>query len=152
MKMVYMCRTRGGGGEGCLWSCPSPKMGGFQSGHSRKKQGILEIKITKKRFFCLFFKRGSFRSAQVGKSGTKNCIFLKRGSFGAAHAEKVESLGAAKAEKMGGGGLSRGTYPYCPYMGVPPSPPPQVPTYRPSMNILNKQQTNIFLSLAIRGG
>ena len=35
------------------------------------------------------------------KCGTKNCIFLKRGSFGAAQVEKVEALGAAKAEKRG---------------------------------------------------
>ena len=49
-------------------------------------------------------------------------IFLKRGvgvSFGAVQVEKVESLGAADAEKWG---LSGGTYPYCPKVGVLPAP------------------------------
>ena len=37
--------------------------GGFQGGHSREKQGILELKITKKRiFFCPY--KWSLGSAQ----------------------------------------------------------------------------------------
>ena len=44
-------------------------------------------------------------------------IFSKGGYLRAARVEKVESLGAAKAENRG---LSRGTYPYCPNMGIPP--------------------------------
>ena len=48
MKLVYMCRTGFKNGE--LGSGPSLKMRGFQSGHSREKQGILELKITKKLF------------------------------------------------------------------------------------------------------
>ena len=82
---------------GGLGSGPSLKMGGFQSGHSRDKHGILELKIKKR----IFFKTRVFSICQGQKSGTKNCIFLKRGSFGAAQVEKAESLGAAKAEKWG---------------------------------------------------
>ena len=66
--------------------------GAFRTGPRVK--GVLDLKITKKHIFC--WKWGSFQAAQV---------------------EKVESLGAAKA-KMGEG-LSHGTYPYCPNMGVP---------------------------------
>ena len=54
------------------------------------------------------------------KSRTKNCIFLKRGSFGVAYVETVE---LPSPKNGGGGGLLHGTYPYCPYMGVPPTPP-----------------------------
>ena len=67
LKFVYMCR---GGGD--LGSGPSLKMeGGARVSErsltgSRKKQGILELQITKKRIF--FLKRGAFRSAQVGKA------------------------------------------------------------------------------------
>ena len=50
-----------------LGSSPSLKKGDFHSDHLREKQEILELKITKKRSFC-FGKRGSFRSAQVGKA------------------------------------------------------------------------------------
>ena len=109
---------------GGLGSGPLLKMGGFQSGHSREKQGILELKITNRR---IFLTRVSFRSAQVGKAEQGIVYVWKRAFFGAAHVEKVESKGAANAEKLGwgmGGGLSRGTYPYCPYMGVTPPPPP----------------------------
>ena len=81
--------------------------GGFQSGHSRGKQGILELKITKKRIYIFQTKVSSICPGR--KSGIKNFIFLKRGPFGAAQVEKIESLGAAKAEKRGGGGLSRVT-------------------------------------------
>ena len=87
---------------------------GFQIGHSREKQGILKLRITKKR---ICFKTRVFSICPGRKSGTKNCIFSKRGSFGAAQVEKVESLGAAKAEN---GGLLHGTYPYSPYMGILP--------------------------------
>ena len=88
MKLVYMCRTgfKNAGGGGGLGSGPSLKMGGFQSGPSREKQGILELKITKK---GIFFKTGVFSNCPGRKSGTKNCIFLKRGSFGAAQIEKM---------------------------------------------------------------
>ena len=57
---------------------------------------MLKLKITKKR---IFFKRGSFRSAQVGKAEKRAVYVLKMGSFGAAQGEKVEALGEAKAEK-----------------------------------------------------
>ena len=92
MKLVYMCRI--GFKNGGLGSGPSLKMWGFQSGHSREKQGILKIKITKKR---IFFKTRVFSICPGRKSRTKNCIFLKRRSFGATQIEKV---------------------------GVPPLPPP----------------------------
>ena len=50
MKLVYMCRT--GFKNGGLREHPLTEMGGggFQSGHSWEKQGILELEITKKRF------------------------------------------------------------------------------------------------------
>ena len=73
---------------GGLGSGPSLKMVGFQSGHSREKQGILEIKITKK---LIFFKTRVFSICPGRKSRTKNCIFLKRRSFGATQVENVES-------------------------------------------------------------
>ena len=78
MKLVYICRAlfKNGGGGG-LKERPLTENAGhgcFQRGLSREKQGIWELKITKKRIF--FLKRRSFRSAQVGKSRTKNCIFL----------------------------------------------------------------------------
>ena len=86
--------------------------GAFRAAPRGKKQGVLDLK-------------------DVGKSGTKNCIFLKRGSFGAAKVEKVESLGAPKAEKWGcggcgGGGLSRGTYPHTRTVLIWEYPPPRV--------------------------
>ena len=58
-----------------------------------------------------------------GAKNNKHTFFLKGGSFRAAHAEKVESVGAAKAKHGGGGALEGvgGTYPYCPNMGVPHS-------------------------------
>ena len=94
---------------GGLGSSSSLKMGGggFQSGHSREKHGILELKITKK---CLFFKTMVFSICPSRKSGTKNCIFFKRGSFGAAQVEKVESLVSAKAEKCVWGGGFRAAH------------------------------------------
>ena len=45
---------------GGLGSGPSLKMGGFQSCHSREKQGILELKIIKK---CTFFLNDKTESA-----------------------------------------------------------------------------------------
>ena len=65
MKLVYMCRT--GFKNGGLGERPFTENGGIQSGPSGEKQGILELKITKKRIY-IFFKRGSFRSGQVGKA------------------------------------------------------------------------------------
>ena len=49
MKLVYMCYA--GFKNGGLGSGPSLKIGGFQSGLSREKQGILELKITKNVYF-----------------------------------------------------------------------------------------------------
>ena len=93
MKLLYMCRTGFKNGGGVLRERPSQKMGGFQSAHSRKKQGI-----------------------------------LKWVSFGAAHVEKVESLGAAKAEKVGvwggGGWCFRAAHTRTVRIWDPPSPPP----------------------------
>ena len=66
------------------------KRGGgcFQSGPSREKQGIWELKITKKRIF--FFKRRSFRSAEVGKAEQRMVYFKKKGSLVVAYVERVE--------------------------------------------------------------
>ena len=46
--------------------------GGFQSGPSMKIEGVLELKITKKR---IFLKGGSFGAAQVGKVEQTNVYF-----------------------------------------------------------------------------
>ena len=62
-----------------------------------KKKEVLELKIT--------------------NEGTY--ISLKRRIFSAAQVEKVDSLGAARPKNVG---LSPGTYPYCPNMGVLPPP------------------------------
>ena len=74
MKVVYMCRTEfengGGGVKG--GSGPSVKMGGFHSGSSLKNEGILELKITKKRIFLI---GRSFGEAQVGKLEQTNVCF-----------------------------------------------------------------------------
>ena len=77
---------------------------------------------------------------------------MKKGSFGAAHVKNVESLGAAKAEKwgggkggwMGGGGVvSRGTYPYCPDVLIWEYPPhSQVPTYQPTQHEHSQETAN----------
>ena len=48
------------------------KMGGFQSGPSLKIEGVLELKITKKR---MFLKGGSFGVAQIGKVEQTNVYF-----------------------------------------------------------------------------
>ena len=129
MKLVYICRTgfkNGGpaaGGGGGLGSSPSLKIGSFQSGHSREKQVILELKIPKKRMF--YYNEGLFDLPR-SENQNKEFYIFEKGSFGAVQVENVESLGAAKAEKWGkGGGLSRGKYPpFCPYMGIPPRPHP----------------------------
>ena len=69
----------GGGGLG---SGPTLKMGASGRAATRgEKQGILELKITKKRNF--FFNTLIFSICRGRKSGTKNCICLKKGSFGA---------------------------------------------------------------------
>ena len=108
------------------------KMGGLKSGPSLKmrgwgvlserlltgKTGDLGVKNIKKMY--IFVKRRSFRSAQIGKAEQRIVYFWKGFWSGLCRNSRV-----AKSEKWGWvGGLSRGTYPYCPYMGVPPPPPP----------------------------
>ena len=59
----------------------------------------MELKITKKR---IFFKRGTFGAAQIGKVEQLKYIFENGGgSFGAAQVEKVLSFGAAQANNGG---------------------------------------------------
>ena len=111
MRVVYMCRPEFENGG--LRSGPSLKMGGFQSGPSLKNEGNFGTKNNRETYI---FKRGVFWSSPGRISGRHKCICLKRGSFGAIQVEKVESLGAAHAEKWG---LLGGTYPYCPNIGVP---------------------------------
>ena len=74
MKWVYICRTRFKNGG--LGSDLSLKMGGFQSGHSREKTGDFGAKNNKETLIHVF-KRGSFRSAQVGKAEQRIVYFLK---------------------------------------------------------------------------
>ena len=57
---------------GGLGSGPSLKMVGFESCPLLKNEGIMELKTTKKR---IFFKRGSFGAAQVGKVEQTNVYF-----------------------------------------------------------------------------
>ena len=87
-------------------------MGGLGSGPTQKKWGVgggserplIENRGgfgTKNNKETYIFKRRIFWSSPGRKSGTDKCIFLKRGSFGAVQVEKVESLGAAQAEKCG---------------------------------------------------
>ena len=59
-------------------------MGGFQSGHSREKQGILKIKR-------IFFKTRSFRSAQVGKAEQRIVYFWKGGLLKRPRSKNVAS-------------------------------------------------------------
>ena len=81
-----------------MCAAQSFKMRGFQSGPSLKIEGVLELRIRKKR---IFLKGGSFGAAQVGNVELTSVYFWKGGSFGAVQVEKVESLGAAQAEKCG---------------------------------------------------
>ena len=70
----------------CVCAAQSLKMGGLESGPTQKKwggglserpslktEGVLELKITKKRIFL--------KGSPGRKSGTNKCIFLKRGVF-----------------------------------------------------------------------
>ena len=77
---------------GGLGSGASLKMAGVQRGHSREKRGILELNITKKH---IFFKNKGL------EYWNKELYIFETGSFRAAQVEKIESLGAAKAEKWG---------------------------------------------------
>ena len=90
MKLVYICCAlfKNGGLKERPFAENAGRGGGcFQSGPSRDKQGIWELKITKKLYF---FKTTVFSICPGWKSRTKNCIFLKRGSFGVAYVETVE--------------------------------------------------------------
>ena len=72
MKLVYMCRAEFKNGG--LRQRPLTENGGaFRTAPHGKKQGVLELKITKKPAFVL--KRGSFRSAQVGKAEQRIVYF-----------------------------------------------------------------------------
>ena len=73
---------------GGLGSGPSLKMRGFQSGPSREKQGILELKITKKRI--LFLNEGLFDLPTLEKR-YKELYTFESGSFRVAQVEKVEA-------------------------------------------------------------
>ena len=85
----------------------------FQNGPSREKQD-LGVKNNKETYILM--KRRSFRSAQVGKA-EQRIVYFEKGVFWSGPGQNSR---VAKSEKWG---LSRGTYPYCPYMGVPPPLP-----------------------------
>ena len=69
--------------------------------------------------FC-FLNEGLFDLPRSEKQNEELFIFEK-GAFGLAQVETVE-LSVPKSW-----GLSRGTYPYCPYMGLLPPSPPRFP-------------------------
>ena len=99
------------------WKC---RRGGyFQNGPSREKQGIWELKITKKH--TCFLNDGLFDLPRSEKQNKELYIFEKGVFWSGLHRDSR----VAKSEKWEGGGcsggLSRGTYPY---MGVHPLPPP----------------------------
>ena len=96
MKVVYICAAQS---LGSLGSGPSLKMGGFQSGPSMKNEGWgVGTKNNKETYT---FKSGVFWSSPCRKVEQTNVYVWKGGSFGAVQVEKVESLGAAQAEKWG---------------------------------------------------
>ena len=102
------------------------------------KTGDLGVKNNKETY--IFLKRRSFRSAQVRKNNNTELYIFEKGVFwsGLRRNSRV-----AKSEKWGGveggaGGLSRGAYPYCPYMGVPPPP------HSPGLGFCNFKLENEF--------
>ena len=107
---------------GGLGSGPSLKMGGFQSCHSREKQGILELKIIKK---CTFYlNEGLFDLPRTEKRNKELYIFEKGIVWsGPGRKSRVFSIGQGRKNGVGGGaGAFARTYPYCPYMVLPPPP------------------------------
>ena len=124
MKLVYICRSLFKNGElkerrpltenaGRGWVLSERPLTG--------KTGDLGVKNNKETY--MFLKRRSFRSAQVGNAEQRIVIFEK-GVFWSGLRRNSRVAKSEKWEGGGGGGLSRGTYPYCPYMGVPLPPPP----------------------------
>ena len=94
-NMKVVYMCHGGFEIGGLWSGPLLEMRCFQNWPTRKKKGFGAKNDT---FFCL--KRRIFSSCTGRKSGVfRSC-------------------------QCRNGGLSRGTYPYCPNMGVWEYPPP----------------------------
>ena len=92
-------RKTGGLGNGPLLKMGA---GSFQNWPTREKKKVLELKITKKHIY--FFNMRIFSSYTGRKSGV---LWSCQGG--------------------GGGGLSGGTYQYCPNMGVSPTPTPHPP-------------------------
>ena len=81
-----------------------------------------------------------WQTDKVGKVEQTNVYFWKGGSFGAVQVEKVESLGAAQAEKWGGGGF-RAAHTLTALIWEYPPPPPPPHTHREDQNerkIINK--------------
>ena len=99
-------------------------------------------KITKKRFF--FFLNACLFDLPRLEKRNKELYIFEKGVFWSGPCRKSRVFRSGQGRKMGA--FVR----HIPVLSLYGStPPPRVPTYRPSMNILNKQQTNIFLSLAI---
>ena len=108
MKVVYMCRTgfeNGGRGLGSDPLIENWGGGCFQSGHSREKQGILELKITKKDT-CIFFLNEGFFDLPRSEKRNKELYIFERGSFGTARVKKSRVFRNGQGRKMGGGGFS----------------------------------------------
>ena len=134
MKLIYMCRI--GFKYGGLRERPLTENGGLSERPLTRKTGDFGAKHNK-----LFLKRGSFRSAQVGKAEQRIVYFLK-GVFWSGPCRKSRVFRSDQGRKMGEG---RGAFVrHIPVLSLygstlpPPLPPPPLPT---SMNILNKQQT-----------
>ena len=121
---IYMCRPEFGNGELRERPLTENGGGGFQSGPSLKNEG--RGVGTKNNKGTYTFKSGVFWSSPCRKSGTNKCIFLKRGVFRCGPGRKRGVFRSGPGRKMGGG-LSGGTYPYCPNMGVPPPPHTHTP-------------------------
>ena len=117
----YICAAQGlkiGG----LGSGPSLKMRGFQSGPSREKQGILELKITKKRIFFLK-KRGSFDLPRSEKR-YKELYMFEKGVFWSGPGRRSRGFRSGKGRKMGG---FRAAHTRTVLIWEYPSPPPPTP-------------------------
>ena len=96
------------------------------------------VRKRKKRFFfCFFFKRGSFRSAQVGKQNEELFIF-ERGVFWSCPGRNSRVV---KAEILGA--FAR-HIPVLSLYGSTLTPPPRVPSHLPGLEFCNFRLENEF--------
>ena len=119
------------------------------------KTGDLGAKNNKEKYFFFFlfffFFNGGLFDLTRSEKRNKELYIFEKGVFWSGPCRKSGVFRSGQGRKMGGGGAFARQIPVLSVYGstTPRAPPPRVPTYRPGMKILNKQQTNIFLSLAI---